>query len=437
MRQQFTSPRGFARSQISHVRLLGASRRARDLCRTDMSGTTAFSPDDSSLRSRSHVLGFKTSAALGIRRSANHLSEGLSFQPSESVPPITHLYYVAEAVDERDCGYDSGSRMPDPVVLMTQAGKTARVLDVLTRRSPHLLRTLPASPPGIFAPSETDAQTPGAQLLLDLEVCNADSSTGPWSHSKEEAPSDEIPSVIDIDDSSLLATSLQHPIQDRIEQEMAFARDIYQETEGPRDEWIVGIPSSFPWPQDLSECPGKDSMLEPAIREEAAVEPLSPRSCQATPQAGPVVRHSATNVRPSQAETTTSPIVDKTSECGQPAIPKWLADKYATARTMGFDEGVTLVTERRKEAQLKRRQQLLRKALAQRQKSAESVGSSSTTPTPKPVRLTWRPGDPFAGWSRRQPVHRFRWHAMILTAVGVAGFGYLALSLLMIGGIVP
>jgi len=97
--------------------------------------------------------------------------------------------------------------------------------------------------------------------------------------------------------------------------------------------------------------------------------------------------------------------------------------------------------QRSKEEELrKRRQELLRKAIARRLEGYEKPGDPVPVRRPRreiqPTRkLTWKPGDPFAGWSANYAEH-FRWHVMFLTAGGVAGGGYLALRLLMLTGVI-
>lgn len=81
---------------------------------------------------------------------------------------------------------------------------------------------------------------------------------------------------------------------------------------------------------------------------------------------------------------------------------------------------------KRPEEVRKQRQALIRRAISEKQhltaasqpgREPGRVGKAG-----EPVRLTWRPGDPFAGYSGTKP-RQFRWHTMFLTAGGVAGFG--------------
>ncbi len=82
---------------------------------------------------------------------------------------------------------------------------------------------------------------------------------------------------------------------------------------------------------------------------------------------------------------------------------------------------------RRPEELRKQRQALIRRALSEKQHltvpapPGRDPGGASVA-RHEPVRLSWKPGDPFAGYSGTQP-KRFRWHAMFLTAGGVAGLG--------------
>lgn len=87
----------------------------------------------------------------------------------------------------------------------------------------------------------------------------------------------------------------------------------------------------------------------------------------------------------------------------------------------------------------RRRQEIMSATLAGNRNMppmSHAVKEERATTMPEINRIQWKPGDPFGGRSSRRR-NQFRWHAMLLTASGVAGAGYAALRLLILANVIP
>jgi hypothetical protein len=186
---------------------------------------------------------------------------------------------------------------------------------------------------------------------------------------------------------------------------------------------------------DGPPAPHADSPEETVTRSpEQAVEVVA-RGAQTSPD----LQASPTLSAP-RSEQASPPARDEKQDDKKEGIPviRRILIQTPFAESAGHDPTEPSIRQPKNENFMRRRQELLRKALAQRLETSSKAQGTDSRPRrviSSPKRLSWKPGDPYAGWSRGH-VNRFRWSAMFLTAGGVAGGGYLALRLLLAAGLI-
>lgn len=299
---------------------------------------------------------------------------------------------VAAAASGQLSGLSSEERralvgLPDPTELLGRSTDTARVLDALAGGPDR-------------APSVHDLSQP----VPCADDINA------WLGDWRDSLADEL------------------ALACKIEQQLAALETEVVAAAGGAPEWDSAVE-----PVDLLACAVEMASLSTASvrRRQEGMElpappvrakPASPRPevrSPSAPRIGGPSRHSVMPERPPDTRT----------------LGRFGAMRESARSLARFGREALHRLRRRRlegEALRKRRHEIMKKALAQHQGrpiGPVSIRSEQTTTMPKRGKPTWKPGDPFAG---RTTYHqaRFRWHAMLLTAGGVAGVGYLALRLL-------
>ncbi len=365
--------------------------------------------------------------------------------------------------------HPTAARWPDPSDLLAQATGTARVLDALAggaQGPPSRVDTDEA--PSQTAPCETPAGDPldtaafGPRLSPGLDGCGLESTGlfGGRSHTGQ--------STRNVDD---LSEWLGRTHAD-LHEDLALADEFRAQLAKLQNELMVGAMGPAQWPDDLiepAELLARDaemacvpvlaeegtsvqlSLDEPPRRAEGlpdAPEPGQRDAEQAAPSPPPAVRDESVRPAASRGEVRQS---DRTPSARSSAEdpPQRRTDRrdQPDARTDAAEETSQPVGKirfgRRRRGQLdpdalrEKRQQMIRKALARsRERSASwfTARKRDGATMTEPSHLTWKPGDPFAGWHPMRKTGGFRWHAMLLTAGGIACVGYVALRLIMLTG---
>jgi hypothetical protein len=307
-------------------------------------------------------------------------------RPASDPPPIVHLFYVndpAPPVLSATAALGQGRS----TILLNHSRGTARALAAMTG-VPNPLVAAPDSPDTVRQACEVDGPRPSLCLLA--ESAHHDESV--WG-----SP----PAALDIP------------------RDMSSIAEAEPAIQGVSDESLSQVPTLI---EGRSVSLGADD--DSWMTDYAATVATFRKTAKLSDR--PVVRSVS-------AEGLKAPEPAK-------APPRWLTTRHAATQGTPFELGDRFLDDDKKESLRKKRQDLFRKTVAHHSEPAHATEASDRPDhalPPRLQRLSWRPGDPFAGGSRRRSRDRFRWHTMVLTAMGVAGAGYLGLILMMFAGWIP
>ncbi len=405
MRQRLGSPRETSRSSVPHVGLLGEARRTRDLYVNTGSVQNPSTPilGEGRIACRSLANRFDRSvwhARLSEYR-ADEASSNLSYL-NGPVPPLVHRYAVADASLEVDCSQDRlvGSHLPKPASLVAADEGTAKVLAALTADVAYANASQERA---------DESSVLGPRLGLSLD-------TG-----------EPLTDCIDVsaEEPAVAQGEIGRTLSDFVVEDFSTPEQLDTAGTELNEPWMQEVSGSVAWPEEpdlvvASALPidikqAQVTLAEPATTEAFVAEPVPPSTegVSSSPVAEPVVEEAAASVQ---------------EDSPKPVVEKILQGLSRPDRTMPLSalRGST-------EEDRMRRAELIRKAMSERMASAAAEGVGKSGLSPRLSRLTWKPGDPYAGWSRR---YRFRWHAMALTACSIVGVGYLALRVLVLVGLI-
>ncbi len=473
MRQPPVKPRWIALRGSRHATVLGTARRVRDRCRIE-----ANDEDIPCITPRARGLQcFRASPVkampLGVRTS---VLEG--WGPPEVRSNVdAHPELPPPAPKPTVSSTSRSVTWADPSGLLARATGTARVLDALAGNGlEHLTPEVPtepehvtvdvnAAPPALVA-DEQDTTAFGPRLCLSLESCHTRSSRRLWDAfdgvdrvapmGNRLSANDLIAAAVEPPDSPTTADT--RSVDDTGPSPNA---DEPGDRYGCPDEPGAVILEEFALAERLGAAPSTpapaltEEALSPTLWPETVVEPpanlmqetqwawMSGLDCDVAPPEQPtppaVAMAQATPEAPDQPKKPARPSpgdVDDEDDAERPAAqqrPPTSARRAARRFRFPWPRRRPMDPETAR----KKRTEMFRKALEQRPRWLERSATPSQRRSAKMTRphVSWKPGDPFAGRSPKKG-RGFRWHAMVLTAAGVATAGFAALWILSTAGLI-